>query len=142
MKQQTLSRLLGVFISLALLAATGPVRAHGGAEHAPAKASHGGQLQDAGNWRLELLLNRGDSAAGNTLVVYVTDHDGKPVASAGLTGTATILSGKEKQTTPLKPDGENRLKGNANFDRNAKPKIVVSVSGDGKLEQARFNPGQ
>lgn len=142
MKRQLLSRLLGVFASLAFLAATGPVRAHGDAVHTPAKASHGGQLQDAGNWRFELLLKSGDSAAGNTLLVYVTDHDGKPVASAGLTGTATILTGKEKQATPLKPDGENRLKGSANYDRNAKPKIVVSVSGDGKLEQARFNPGQ
>jgi hypothetical protein len=142
MKQQTLSRLLGVFVSLAFLAATGPVRAHGDVVHAPTKASHGGQLQDAGLWRFELLLKNGDSAAGNTLLVYVTDHDGKPVASAGLTGTATILTGKEKQATPLKPDGENRLKGSASYDRNAKPKIVVSVSGDGKLEQARFNPGQ
>lgn len=142
MKPHPLPRRLGVLVTLALLAATGPVRAHGDAAHAPAKASHGGQLQEAGNWRLELLLKSGDSAAGNTLLVYVTDHDGKPVASAGLTGTATILAGKEKQATPLKPDGENRLKGSASYDRNAKPKIVISVSGGGRLEQARFSPGQ
>lgn len=142
MKPQTRPCLLGALVTLAFLAATGPVRAHGDAEHAPAKPSHGGQLQEAGNWRFELLLKSGDSAAGNTLLVYVTDHDGKPVASAGLSGTATILVGKEKQAAPLKPDGENRLKGSANYDRNGKPKIVVSVSGEGKLEQARFNPAQ
>ena len=132
------TRWAGVVAALALLTGTGPARAHGDAAHVPIKASHGGQLQEAGNWRLELVQKQ--DAAGNTLLVYVTDHDGKPVASVGLSGTATILAGKEKQTAALKPDGENRLKGFARYDLNASPKVVVAVSGGGKTEQARFTP--
>lgn len=134
------TRLACAVAAIALLAEAGPASAHGDAAHAPVKASHGGQLQEAGNWRFELVQKQ--DAAGNTLLVYVTDHDGKPVASAGLTGTATILAGKEKQTAALKPDGENRLKGVARYDINASPKVVVAVSGGGKTEQARFTPAQ
>lgn len=124
----------------AAIGVAGSAFAHGDAVHAPAKASHGGQLQEAGNWRLELVQKQ--DAAGNTLLIYVTDHDGKSVASTGLTGTATILAGKEKQMAALKPDGENRLKGVARYDLNASPKLVVAVSGGGKTEQARFTPAQ
>jgi hypothetical protein len=138
MKPRPYSRLFGALAALTFLAATGPVHAHGDATHEPMKASHGGQLQEAGNWRLELVQKQ--NAAGNTLLVYVTDHDGKPVTSAGLTGTATILAGKEKQNAPLTPNGENRLKGVARYDVKAAPKVVVAVSGGGKTEQARFTP--
>jgi hypothetical protein len=126
--------------TFALLATSGAAFAHDDATLATLKAPHGGQLKVAGGWHLELVQKKDAAANVNALLVYVTDHDGKPVASSGLTGTATILAGKEKQTAALKPDGENRLKGVARYDLNASPKVVVAVSGGGKTEQARFTP--
>ena len=124
--------------TFALLLTSGAAYGHGGVVHASAQPAHGGQIKVAGDWNLELVQKK--EAAGNTLLVYVTDHDGKPVASKVLTGSATILAGKEKQSASLSPDGDNRLKGSARYDVNSQPKIVVAVSGGGKSEQARFTP--
>jgi len=128
--------------TFALLATGGAAFAHDDATLATLKAPHGGQLKVAGGWHLELVQKAGDASGANTLTVYVTDHNGTAISSAGMKGSATILTGKDKQAATLSPDGENRLKAVASYDRKAKPKIVVSISGDGKSEQARFTPEQ
>lgn len=126
------------YAALFLFASSGPLLAHDDATLATVKAPNGGQLKVAGGWHLELVQQAG--AAGNTLLVYVTDHDGKPQSTAALKGSATVLAGKEKQTATLLPDGENRLKGTARYDVKAQPKIVIAVSGNGRSEQTRFTP--
>ena len=118
----------------------GHAAAHDDATLATLKAPHGGQLKVAGGWHLELVQKNGDSPGGTILIVYVTDHDGKAIPTSGFKGSATILAGKDKQNVTFAPDGENRLKASALYDRGAKPKIVVSVSGNGNSEQARFVP--
>lgn len=123
-----------------LLVASGPLLAHDDATLATIKTPHGGQLKESGDWRFELVQQAGAAGGNNTLLVYVTDHDGKPVATAGLKASATVLAGKEKQTATLLPDGDNRLKGTARYDVRAQPKIVVAVSGGGRSEQVRFTP--
>lgn len=125
---------------VATVGLAGNAIAHDDATLATMKAPHGGQLKVAGEWHLELVQKAGDTVGASTLTVYVTDHAGTAIASTGFKGTATILAGKDKQSATFAPDGENRLKATANYDRGAKPKIVVSVSGNGKSEQARFAP--
>lgn len=124
--------------TLVLCAVSAPAFAHDDATLATMKSPNGGQLKVAGPWHLELVQKA--TGGDNVLVVYVTDHDGKGVATKGFTGTATILAGKDKQTVNFQPDGENRLKASARYDATAKPKFVVAVSGGGKSEQARFAP--
>ena len=66
----------------------------------------------AGVYGFELTIEKEAKAAvDNPVVVYVTNHDGQAVSTAGATGTATLLSGKEKTVVTLTPDGDNRLKG-------------------------------
>lgn len=129
------TRLLGA--GLALFALTAPALAHDDATLAAMKTPHGGQMKMAGGWHFELVQKAG---ADNTLIVYVTDHGGNAVPTAGYKGSATVLAGKEKLTVSLSPDGDNRLKGQGRYDVKASPKIVIAVSGGGVTEQARFTP--
>jgi hypothetical protein len=131
---------LKVLLLLATLGFAGGVAAHDDATLAKMKAPNGGQLKVAGGWHLELVQRPGAASGDNRLDLFVTEHDGKHVASAGLKASATILVGKEKLSARFVPDGENRLTAAAHYDPSAKPKIVVSVSGGGRSEQARFAP--
>lgn len=117
-----------------------PAAAHEGTSHAAPQAAHGGQMQAAGTWNLELVLQAGAQAGERSLVVYVTDHDDQPQPTAGLNGSAIVLAGKARQTVALHPDGANRLRGTAAWEGAAAPKLIVSISGGGKTEQARFAP--
>lgn len=140
MKTWSLQKMIADAALVLLLAASGPLFAHDDATLATLKAPHGGQLKVAGGWHLELVQQAGGAAGNNTLLLYVTDHDGKPQSTAALKGSATVLAGKEKQTATLLPDGDNRLKGTARYDVKAQPKVVIAVSGEGQSEQARFTP--
>ncbi|MCC2866229.1 MAG: hypothetical protein LK562_00285 [Candidatus Accumulibacter phosphatis] len=106
------------------------------------KAPNGGQLRMAGVYHYELVVAKDSKEAkDNAVVVYVTDHDGKKVATSGASGTATILAGKAKATATLAPDGDNRLKGMAKYLSSPDMKVVVSITVPGKAaEQARFTP--
>ena len=106
------------------------------------KAPNGGQLRMAGAYHYELVVAKDSKEAkDNAVVVYVTDHDGKKVATSGASGTATILAGKAKVTATLAPDGDNRLKGIAKYASAPDMKVVVSITFPGKTaEQARFTP--
>jgi hypothetical protein len=106
------------------------------------KAPNGGQLRLAGVYHYELVVTKDSKEAkDNPVIVFVTDHDGKKVASSGANGTATILFGKTKVTATLAPDGDNRLKGMAKYLSGVDMKVIVSVTFPGKAaEQARFTP--
>lgn len=98
---------------------------------------HNGQMRMAGAYHFELV------AKANELTVYLTDHAGKDVPSAGASGTATVLSGKAKANVKLQPTGTNVLKGMGSFELAPDMKVVVSVTLPGKSpEQARFTPQQ
>jgi len=133
----------GSAIALALALATSPGFAHDNAYLDTLDAPHGGQLRMAGPWHYELVTARGAEASDDgSLIVYVTDHAGAPVSTAGATGKAMILSGKVASTAPLAPDGENRMKGTSRHARTPGTKVVVSITLQGKTpEQARFTPG-
>ena len=106
------------------------------------KAPNGGQLRMAGVYHYELVVAKDSKEAkDNAVVVYVTDHAGTKVPTAGAKGTVTILSGKAKVTVSLIPDGDNRLKGSGAYASAPDMKAIVSVTLPNKSpEQARFTP--
>jgi hypothetical protein len=103
---------------------------------------HGGQLRMAGASHYELVVVKGSKdAKAKPIVVYVTDHAGNKIPTAGATGTVTLLSGKAKASSALTPDGDNKLKGNAAYASTPDLKAVVSITLAGQAaQQARFTP--
>jgi hypothetical protein len=127
--------------ALAMSASIGGAMAHGGADHSKIKAAHGGQVVEAGAFFLELVVARDATAQRESPVtVHVLDHEGRKVATAGATGTATLLVGKEKVSVPLKAEGDNRIAGAGKYSSDPGMKAIVSVTVGGKTEQARFTP--
>ena len=134
--KQAAAILAGIMLSAA------PAFAHDDAYLDTQKAPNGGQLRMAGPSHYELAITKDSKdVKENPVVVYVTDHAGTKIATAGATGTATILAGKLKATATLKPDGDNRMKGFAKYASTPGMKAVVSITLPGKQpEQARFTP--
>lgn len=97
---------------------------------------YGGQVRETASFDLELV------AKDKELTLYVTDHKGKAVEGQDVSGIATVLSGKSKETVKLVGAGKGVLKGVGSFSVAEDTKIVISVSAGGKSEQARFAPRQ
>jgi hypothetical protein len=136
---------LAAILATALTLATGATSAlaHSDAPHPDTlKAVHGGQLGMAGSYSYELVVVKdAKDAQESPVVVYVTDHAGQKIPTAGASGTATILAGKLKASATLQPDGDNRLKGIAKYAATPDMKVVVSITLSGKPpEQTRFTP--
>lgn len=126
----------------ALLVAAGGASAHDDATLDSLASPHGGQLRMAGPYHYELVLAKdGGAAQERPVLVYVTDHAGQAVPTAGASGTATLLSSQGKVTASLAPDGDNCMKGAAAYAPAPGIKAVVSIALSGKgPEQARFTP--
>ncbi len=127
---------------LAALAMAPLAWAHDDATLDATASANGGQLRMAGIYHFELLVApAGKAAQAAPVIVYVTDHAGTKVPTAGATGTATLLSGAKKTTVALAPDRDNRMKGDAVYQSSADMKVIVSISINGKpAEAARFTP--
>ncbi|MCF8212010.1 MAG: hypothetical protein K9K38_21785 [Rhodoferax sp.] len=128
---------------LSLTAMSSQVLAHSDDPHPDTlKATQGGQLGVAGAFSYELVIDKNaKEGSESAVVVYVTDHAGKKVQTTGASGTATILAGKLKASALLKPDGDNRMKGSANYAASPNMKVLVSITLAGKPpEQTRFTP--
>jgi hypothetical protein len=97
---------------------------------------YGGQVRETASFDLELV------AKDKELTLYVTDHKGKAIEGQDVTGSATVLSGKSKETVKLSGSGKGVLKGTGNFTVTEDTKIILSVTAAGKTEQARFAPRQ
>lgn len=106
------------------------------------KSPNGGQQRMAGLYHFELVVARDSKEAKeNPLLIYITDHANVKIPTAGASGTATILAGKQKETVKLVPDGDNRMKGTVKYASTPDMKVVVSITFPGKpAEQARFTP--
>lgn len=131
----TVVTLTGLFITAGAYAHTD--------EHLDAQtAPHGGQLRMAGAYHFELVVAKdSQQAKNNPVVVYVTDHAGTKIPTAGAKGTVTLLAGRAKTTINLIPDGDNVLKGSGSYASVPDMKAVVAVTLAGKsAEQARFTP--
>lgn len=128
--------------SLTLAVSATPALAHGDATLVAMKSANGGQLRMAGIYHFELVVVKdAKTAKDNPVLAYVTDHTGKKIATAGASGTATLLAGKQKVSVTLKPDGDNRLKGLASYASTPDMKVVLAITLPGQPpEQARFTP--
>jgi hypothetical protein len=128
--------------ALALTLAGHGALAHDDATLDKVQAPNGGQLRMAGAYHFELVVAKDiKSAKENPLAVYLSNHAGQKIPSAGSNGVATILSGGQKTSVKLSPAGDNKLAGNASYASTPDMKVVVSVSfGDKQTEQARFTP--
>lgn len=134
--------LQGLVVAVMAALSAAPAWAHDNAYLDTVKAPHGGQLRMAGPVHLELVLSKTPlEATEKAIAVYVTDHAGKPQATAGASGTITILSGKTKVSVALKPDGDNKLSAQATYAATPDLKAIVSVTMAGQpAQQARFTP--
>jgi hypothetical protein len=126
----------------ALLLGTGGASAHDAADLDTVTTPNGGQVRMAGPYHFELVLAKdGTDVTERPVLVYVTDHGGQAISTAGATGTATLLSRQGKVTANLAPDGDNRMKGAAEYAVTPGLKAVIAVGLPGKEpEQARFTP--
>jgi hypothetical protein len=91
------------------------------------KPLHGGILAEAAGLDFELM------AKSDSLTLYVDDN-GKPVATAGAKGTATVYAGGEKITATFEPAGENKLVAKGGFKMGVGVRVAVSVTLAGKAE--------
>ncbi len=123
--------LAAALVLLPLLGGAPPARAH-----SDMNGPHGGEIEDAnpGPYHFETAVQ------GNTLSVFVTDADEKPVAAAAITGFAVVLVNKVKQQVALAPAAANQLQGSGSFTAGAEMRVLVSLTIDGQKQQALFSP--
>jgi hypothetical protein len=126
--KKTFSRWL---LSSSLLLAAHATYAH---EDAPQAPQHGGLVSEAASGH-----NAELSTAGGMLMVYLRDHAGAPLDSAGAQAELTLLSGSAKQVLPLAPAGGNSLMAQGATQAAAGSKAVLKLTLAGKpAELFRF----
>lgn len=86
------------------------------------KSPHDGQIRMTDMYHLELVVK------DKELTVYVMNHANEAQPSAGMTATATVLSGETKTEVKLEPAEENLLKGTGDFKTSEDMKVVLSVT--------------
>lgn len=103
---------------------------------------HHGQLRMSGIHHFELVLARDNKVAKVSPVdIYLTDHAGNKIPSAGAKGSATILTAKSKVVVPIVATTDNKLSGTGKYAYNTNTKVIVSITfADKTTEQARFTP--
>ncbi|UYW29246.1 hypothetical protein [Methylorubrum extorquens] len=116
-------------LALTLLAA--PASAQRDHDH-PA-GPHGGRVEDAGPWHAELVTR------AETVSVYLTDGDGKPLPAEGFKAVAILKSSAKAARILLSPEG-NRLAGKAEAALGERPSGAVRITGPGGVTaSARFD---
>lgn len=97
------------------LAIGAPVMAH------DSPARHGGIVRSAGDLSFELVNKEGK------VTIHVDDH-GKPVTTAGASGTLTVLKGTQKSETTLVAGAGNTLVAKDDVKLEAGNKVMVRVT--------------
>lgn len=122
-----MKKLLALAALTASCALSGQAMAHG------AVAKHGGIVQNANDLAFELVNQDGKTT------IYIDDH-GRDVATAGASGTLTVLKGAKKTELPLLPAGANTLlvKGDAGLAAGAKAVAAITFA-DKKTASVRFS---
>ena len=129
--------LLRTLIAAASLALAAPAFAHTDDWFDANPSPNGGQVRMAGPYHFELMPQQGKDG----VLVHVTDHGDKKVATKGWKASAVILAGGKKTRVELKPGAGNTLTGKGALG-GADAKIVVSITDQGgKQYSARFTPG-
>jgi hypothetical protein len=98
---------------------------------------HGGQMRMAGPYHLELVARQ------NEITIYVTDHGGDAVDTAGGSAKVIITSGKKKRyVVILSAGGDNALKGSGEFKlgKSNTASVLVALPGQDP-QRAQFTLG-
>ena len=138
--KQNLFTNLTIAATLAILGTT--AMAHDDATLDKMHAPHSGQLRMVGIHHFELVIAKDNKETKISPVdVYITDHAGTKVPAVGVTGTATILTGKNKFIVKLAAAGDNKLTGMGSYAYNPQTKVVVVITfADKTTGQAKFTP--
>lgn len=100
-------------------------------DHPP--GPNGGRVGDAGRWHAELVTR------AETVAVYLSDGDGKPLPVEGFKAIAILKSGAKAARIPLNPEGD-RLTGRAESALAERPTGAVRITApDGVTASARFD---
>jgi hypothetical protein len=99
--------------------------------HGEAKAKHGGVVATSQDLTFELV------STADGVTIYIDDH-GKPLASTGMSGKLTVLSGANKTEAELKAAGENRLAATGTKLSAGAKAVAVITGADGKKFTVRF----
>jgi hypothetical protein len=101
--------------------------------HAAQKGPNGGPVEDVAGVHLEFV------STGTTLTFYVLDESNKPSSAKGITASALVVAGADRETVTLTVEGENVLKGELKKPIAANATISVTLKTPaGKSGQVRF----
>lgn len=101
----------------------------------PPQAAHGGQIQEAHeNW-VELVVS------GTQLKLYVLDEGRKPVPATQVSGTASVLIEGKIYKVQLAPGADNSLDGKLPVPVSGASAATVSLKISGQPAAARFTLG-
>lgn len=119
--------LTALFATLALVSAASAQHSHG------AKGPNGGMMEDVAGVHAELITS------GSTITINILDEKNKPMSAKGMTASALIVSGAERETIKLGEAGENALKGEAKKPLAPKSTVTIMLkTAAGKSGQARY----
>lgn len=94
---------------------------------------NGGPMQDIVGVHAELLVS------DRTLTIHVYDESGKPVPTAGFSGSALVGSGQTRQVVPLAVSVDNALSGTASAPvAKGAPVTLQLKTPNGKTGQAKY----
>ena len=121
--------LKSLIVALGLLAAGPALAQHA---HGAQKGPNGGPMEDVAGVHAELVVS------GETLTFHVVDEAGKPVDTAGFTGSAMLVSGADRKTVQLAAGGQT-LAGKAPgaIAKGTAVTLLIKTSA-GKSGQAKF----
>ena len=116
---------------LALALAASPMTA---LAHEAAKGPNGGPVVDSAGHHVEMVVK------GTELVLFLTEADDSPLASAGTQNARAIVQDHGKTATvALQPAEPNRLVGTLSQPLGPGARVVISATmADGHRVQARF----
>ena len=133
---------LKALLLVASMALAGGAWAHDDAGVDRQPGPNGGQQRVAGDYHVELVVPPlGHPGPDSVLMVYLTDHDDRPMAAASATGRAAVVANRQRINVVLEPVGDNALRGSGRFLPEPDLVVVVSFSRPGEAtQQARFTP--
>lgn len=119
--------------ALVLALSAAPATAQPAHDHDHAPGPNGGRVEGAGRWHAELVTR------AETVSVYLSDGDGKPVPVEGFKAVVILKAGAKAVRVPLGPDGA-RLSGRAETALGERPTGAVRLTApDGTTASARFD---
>ncbi len=106
----------------------------GAAAHEMAKGPNGGPVVDSAGHHVEMVVK------GSKLILFLTEADDKPLASAGTKNARAIVQdGGKTATVQLQPAEPNKLVGSLAQPLGSGARVIVSATmTDGHAVQARF----